>query len=132
MRILIVEDELVSRLLMQKLLGVLGDCDIAVNGVEAVQAFNLAWEAGKPYALICLDIMMPDMDGHEALRRIREREREMGLKGIQEEVKVLMTTALDDPKNVMDAYYWGATEYLFKPITKPALLEKLRILKLIG
>lgn len=131
MRILIVEDELVSRLLLQKLLTVIGTCDIAVNGKEGIEAFTLAWKEKKPYGLICLDIMMPDMDGHEALRAIREREREMGIKGLREEVKILMTTALTDEKNVMDAFYWGATEYLFKPITKKALFEKLKALEAV-
>ncbi|HEU0264763.1 MAG TPA: response regulator, partial [Geobacterales bacterium] len=110
MRILIVEDDFVSRVLLKKLLGVLGDCDMAVNGREALAAFDLAWEEKRPYELICLDIMMPEMNGHEALKQIREREKELEVQGMEQEVKILMTTALDDPKNVMDAYYWGATE----------------------
>jgi two-component system chemotaxis response regulator CheY len=132
MRILIVEDDFVSRVLLKKLLGVLGDCDMAVNGREALDAFNLAWEEKRPYDLICLDIMMPEMNGHEALKQIREREKELGVQGMEQEVKILMTTALDDPKNVMDAYYWGATEYIFKPITKQNLLEKLKKLKVVN
>ncbi|HEU0265760.1 MAG TPA: response regulator, partial [Geobacterales bacterium] len=69
---------------------------------------------------------------HEALKQIREQEKELGVQGMEQEVKILMTTALDDPKNVMDAYYWGATEYIFKPITKQNLLDKLKQLKVVN
>jgi hypothetical protein len=49
MRILIVEDDLASRRLLKTLLFKYGDCDIAVNGEEAVESFRLALEEGAPY-----------------------------------------------------------------------------------
>lgn len=48
MRILIVEDDFVGRKVMHKLLMEYGECDIAVDGAEAVKAFDLAWESGNP------------------------------------------------------------------------------------
>ena len=104
MRILVVEDDFGSRRMMQKLLESYGDVDIVVDGEEAVEAFRMAWEDSKPYKLIFMDIMMPKMDGHEALKRIRELEREMGVKSA-DEAKVIMTSVLEDPKNVIEAYY---------------------------
>lgn len=131
MRVLVVEDDASSRRMMQKILSAHGDCDIAVDGEEAVEAFRMAWEERRPYDLICMDIMMPRLDGHEALRRIREMEREMQL-GEGKEAKVIMTTALGDPRNVVVALYQGgASAYLVKPVSKQNLLGEVRKLGLI-
>jgi two-component system chemotaxis response regulator CheY len=112
MRILVVEDDFNSRRMMQKLLAPYGDVDVVVDGEEAVEAFRLAWEESKPYDLLFMDIMMPRMDGQEALKRLRVYEREVGVKP-SDEAKVIMTSVLDDPKNVIEAYYGGAaTSYL--------------------
>jgi CheY-like chemotaxis protein len=71
MKTLIVEDDFTSRLLLQEFLKSYGPTHVAVNGREAVDAVRAALEAGERYSLICLDIMMPLVDGHEALRQIR-------------------------------------------------------------
>ncbi|WP_298266657.1 response regulator [Geobacter sp.] len=126
MKTLIVEDDFISRKIMKELLIPLGETDIAIDGSEAVQAFRLAHDERHPYDLICMDIMMPNMDGHEALAQIREYEKELGI-GAADEVKVIMTTALDDPKNVVEAFYrGGATSYLVKPITRQKLMKEIR------
>lgn len=131
MRALIVEDDFTSRKLLQKILAPHAECDIAVNGQEAVQAFRMALAEGRPYDLVTMDIMMPEMDGQQALKHIRQIEKEKGLRGA-EEVKVVMTTALDDPKNVVEAYYkGGATSYIPKPIDKHMFLHLLRNLGLV-
>lgn len=131
MRVLVVEDDFTSRKILQKILSPYGEVDIAVNGLEAVQAFTQSLDDANYYDLICMDIMMPEMDGQTALRRIRETEKARGISPAQE-VKVVMTTALDDPKNVVEAYYkGGATSYVPKPIDKHMLLHLLRNLGLI-
>ncbi|KIH75352.1 two-component system, chemotaxis family, response regulator CheY [Geoalkalibacter ferrihydriticus] len=131
MRILIVEDDFTSRRLMHKLLENLGECDLAVNGAEAVAAFEAAHRDGRPYRLICLDIMMPEMDGQDVLKLIRRREGELGV-APRHEARVIMTTALDQPRDVVEAFYrGGCTDYLVKPIDKKTLLEKLRECKVI-
>jgi len=130
MRILIAEDDLTCRLLMQQFLKDLSPSDIAVNGKEAVEAVRLGMENGTPYNLICLDIMMPEMDGHEALRQIRGLEEERGILR-RTGAKILMTTALSDIDNVNTAFTSEADGYLTKPIQKVKLLEVLRRLKLI-
>ena len=131
MKTLIVEDDFTSRLLLQELLKNYGPCHIAVNGKEAVQAALAAIEGGGPYNLICLDIMMPEMDGQEALRRIREQEETRGILS-SNGAKIVMTTALGDIKNVSTAYQSLCDGYLTKPIQKAKLLEELRKLKLIS
>jgi len=132
MKVLIVEDDFISRLLLQNLLIPYGEVHIAVDGKEALDAVGQAFKENKPYDLICLDIMMPEMDGQIALKQIREMEKEKGIQGPQE-TKVLMTTALDDPKNVFEAYYkGGASSYLVKPVDKAKLERELQALGLIG
>ncbi len=132
MKALVVEDDFASRKLLQKILTPYGEIDIAVNGVEAIEAFTRALEDGAPYDLVCMDIMMPEMDGQAALKRIRAIEREKNIAPVNE-TKVIMTTALDDPKNVVEAYYkGGATSYVPKPIDKQMLLHLLKNLGLIA
>jgi two-component system chemotaxis response regulator CheY len=132
MKCLIVEDDFISRRIMKELLSAYCECDIAVNGEEAVASFRMAHEGKRPYDLICMDIMMPGVDGNEALKRIREAEKEMGVPPAIE-VKVIMTTAMDDPKTVIDSYYnGGATSYLVKPISKQKLVRELRTFGLIS
>jgi two-component system chemotaxis response regulator CheY len=131
MKTLIVEDDFTSRLLLQELLKSYGPSHVAVNGREAVEAVRLALEAGEPYDLICLDIMMPEMDGQAALREIRAMEEDRGILSSQG-VKVIMTTALEDVKNVFNAFKGLCDAYLFKPIEKKKLIEELKKLSLIA
>lgn len=132
MKVLIVEDDFVSRKLLHRLLGHYGECDVAVNGNEAVDAFRMSMGGDSPYDLICMDIMMPGMDGQQALRIIRDLERERGIPEA-EYVKVIMTTALDDPKNVVESLYkGGASSYVVKPIDKAKLLEEVKKLGLLN
>lgn len=131
MKTLIVEDDFTSRLLMQELLRPYGESHIAVNGHEAVQAFKMALESGQPYGLVCLDIMMPEMDGHEALKQMRQLEEERGIFSTDGS-KIIMTTALNDMSNVMAAFRELCDGYLSKPIDRAKLLNLLRNLNLIS
>ena len=130
MKCLIVEDDFAARRLMQKYLSIHGDCDVAVDGKEAVEAFRQAMDEKELYDLICLDIMMPNMDGHEALKTIRQIESEHGVSGL-DCVKVIMTTALDDSKNVMGSFTEGCEAYIVKPVEKDKLLEEMANLGLV-
>jgi two-component system chemotaxis response regulator CheY len=131
MKCLITEDDFISRRILRELLSPHFDIEIAVDGEESVTAFRMAHEAKQPFDLVCMDIMMPKMDGREALRQIRRLEKELEVPP-NLEVKVIMTTALDDPKTVFDSFYEdGATAYLVKPIGKPKLFRELRALGLL-
>ncbi len=131
MKTLIVEDDFVSRLLLQASLTPYGECHIAVNGKEAVKAFRAAREQGQHYDLVCMDIMMPEMDGQEALRQIRKLEDDADILS-SDAAKVVMTTALDDIGSVMTAFKGLCDAYLMKPIDKAKLLAKLKSLRLIS
>jgi two-component system chemotaxis response regulator CheY len=130
MKSLIVEDDFSSRLLLQELLAPYGLCHVAVNGMEAVSAYRIALDAGQPYDLICLDIMMPEMDGHAALKELRALEEYKGIDSTQG-AKIIMTTALGDVKNVAAAYQALCDGYLVKPVGKGKLLGLLDELKVL-
>ncbi|HBY21719.1 MAG: histidine kinase [Clostridiales bacterium GWE2_32_10] len=121
MRILIAEDDFVSRKLIQSFLAPYGKCDVVVDGVEAVEAFLFAYQEGDPYKLICLDIMMPRMDGIQALKTIRGIEKQKEVKE-GDASKIIMTTALNDKETVMNSYDIGCDAYAWKPLN----LEKFR------
>lgn len=129
MRALIVEDEFLSRKVLRSFLTTAFEVEVVVNGKEALDAFRLAHTEGNPYELILMDIMMPEVDGMEALERLRDMERELG---VLDPVKVIMTTALDDPKTVIRSFHDGeASGYIVKPVDKEKLygeLEKLGLL----
>ena len=124
MRILIAEDDFASRKFMQKYLSSFGDCDITIDGEEAVEAFKMALEDEEPYDLICLDIMMPALDGYQVLKVVREVEKEAGRTGDQS-VKIVMTTALNAERNIKSAFDMGCTVYCAKPIDLEKFTEVL-------
>jgi len=130
MKCLIVEDDFVARKLMQEYLLEHFDCFIAVNGNEAVEAVREAFKENEPYDLICLDIMMPGMDGHEVLKTIRQMEKERGIGGL-DITKIIMTTALGGSRDIIGAFRGGCEAYIVKPVRKDKLLEEVKNLGLV-
>jgi two-component system chemotaxis response regulator CheY len=130
-RALLVEDDFTGRLLLQTFLSRYGDCHLAVNGREAVAAFRAALEKDQPYDLICMDIMMPEMDGGDAVRAIRALEEERGILP-DRGAKIVMTTAVNDLKEVMRCFHRLCDEYLVKPIDLAQLLGYLKEYELVA
>lgn len=130
MRILLAEDDFVTRKFMMNFLSKYGECDVTVDGMEAVDAFNMALEDGEPYDLVCLDIMMPVMDGYQALIGIRNLEKQQNIPA-DKACKVIMATALNEEKNVKMAFDLGCTIYSGKPINQERFEMALKKLGLI-
>jgi two-component system, chemotaxis family, chemotaxis protein CheY len=130
MRTLIVEDDFTNRMILRGFLSPYGECDIVIDGNEAIQAVKMAWDEKKPYDLICMDIMMPNMDGQEAIGKIREMEEQMKIRQNNKAI-IIMTTSRADSDDIKNAMKAGATWYLIKPIDRKKLLYKLRELNLI-
>lgn len=128
MKTLVVEDDRVSRLFLKAALSRFGECRTAVNGREAVEAVTAARKEGHPFDLVCMDIMMPEMDGQAALEKIRECERSAG----QLATKIIMTTAVAERNRVATAVAGPCDAYLLKPIKLETLLQHLRALGLIS
>ena len=131
MKCLIAEDDKVARELLKSHLSGFGNCSVAIDGTEALEAFTKGLDEDQPYDLICLDIMMPKMDGREALKAIRNMERNRNIPE-SDCVKVIMTTALNDFNHIADAFRVGCESYLVKPIRKDELLEEMVSLGLLN
>jgi two-component system chemotaxis response regulator CheY len=130
MRTLIVEDDFTSRLLLQTFLSRYGECHVAVNGKEAVEAFRLSKQNGQEYDLICMDIMMPEKDGKAAVSEIRALEEAGGTLS-SSGAKIIMITALDDVKNVVDSFRALCDAYVCKPLDTAQLLRRLKSFALV-
>jgi len=124
---LVVDDELVGGNMLALYISPLGECDLVNNGSEAIKAFIKAIDKGESYDLITLDIVMPEMNGDEVLKRIRNIEEERGLPS----TKIIMITAMDDAKVIMSAFKEQCDGYLVKPIRKVDLMKRLCELNLL-
>jgi len=130
MKILIAEDDLASRRFLSKFLAKYGEIDLVVDGLEALDAYLIAVQEGIPYDLICMDIMMPKVDGVKVLKAIRGYETKQGVVP-EQRVKVIMTTALAETHYVNQAFEIGCEAYAAKPIDTTKLLEVIKKLGLI-
>lgn len=126
LRALIVDDDPVSKRFLAEILAPYAACDLADNGRQALDAFGRALAAHRPYDVILLDVMMPGMDGLQALEGMRHLERQQGV-GLADAAKVIMVSASDDSRNVYRAFFQGqAMSFLSKPFTGDSVLDELR------
>ncbi|HYE83503.1 MAG TPA: response regulator [Clostridia bacterium] len=130
MRILIAEDDMVSRKFLLKFLSQYGECDMVVDGLEALDAYLMSVKDKEPYNLICLDIMMPKVDGVKVLKAIRDLETQKGILP-EKRSKIIMTTALAESQYVQNAFEIGCEAYAAKPIDTQKLVDVMRKLGLI-
>jgi len=129
MKILVVEDDFSSQQLLKRYLQDQGETVIADDGEKAVAMFREALASHRPYDLICLDIMLPSLDGQAVLKQIRSTEEAVGIWGLAG-CKVIMLTALRDADNVMRAFRSQCEGYLSKPISKDRLFREIHSLGL--
>ena len=119
--ILVVDDNAINRALLEEELTHRGFAvRMASGGAEALEMV-----AAERFDLVLLDIMMPDVDGTQVLRRLREK-----WSGI--ELPVIMTTARADRRDIVGALELGANDYVTKPIDLPVLLARVRTQLALG
>jgi two-component system chemotaxis response regulator CheY len=132
MRILVADDDLVSRTKLEVLLEAHGQCDTAKDGDQAWDSFQKAHQESKPYDLITMDIDMPGMNGHEVVAKIRQWEKENTSYETSKEAKILMVTSMQSRTDAIASFREGCECFIRKPIKPDDLteaLEKLGILK---
>jgi two-component system chemotaxis response regulator CheY len=118
MRALIVDDSRAMRMILAKILREIGfEVLEAGLGGEALAKLN----QGQQFDLLLVDWNMPTMNGHELVCAVRANL-------LLGDVKILMVTTESSLSNVQQALAAGANEYLMKPFTKEALVEKLALL----
>jgi len=124
-RCLVVDDDELGRELIVQYLEGIADCEMAENGLKAVDKFRTAFEGGTPYDLIILDLVMPEMDGHAAAKEIRTIEKEWGV-SINEGVSIVVLSSLNTPGDVIQAYVSArSAAHLLKPVQPDKLIATL-------
>jgi two-component system chemotaxis response regulator CheY len=128
---LIVEDDATTRQMLLMMLAAIGRCDVAQDGQEAIEEFKTARDEGEPYDLVCLDILMPEMNGHDVLKQIRALEGSAPGAG-RAGAKVIITTAVDERESIIEAFRSQCDAYLVKPISREQLMAQIRSLGLLA
>jgi two-component system chemotaxis response regulator CheY len=124
MRVLIVDDSAVNREFLLGLVEEFGECVAVDSGEKALARFLEADAAGRPFALVFLDIMLPGIDGLATLERMRAIERE---RRSPRPVKVVVTTGLDNGRKAgLERLRDQAVAYLVKPFTPETVLAELK------
>jgi two-component system chemotaxis response regulator CheY len=129
MRSLVVDDARVTQLILEKILGSYGDCQVAGNGTEAIQAFAAALDERRPFDLICLDMGLPDFGGLQLLTKIRAYEEEQRIAD-EQRVRVIAITAASDAATVKAVMQMG-DGYILKPINRERLIRDIQNFGLI-
>ncbi|MBF0296759.1 MAG: response regulator [Magnetococcales bacterium] len=125
MKILIVDDDPGQREKLTTILSPLGTCDQAGDGEAAVALFEASLVDKSPYHVVCMDIEMPRMDGHEALYAIRELEREWAVPGKGAAV-AFMITARNSTEDILDSFHASCQGYVNKPVDGEDLVRRVR------
>lgn len=124
MKVLVVDDCAIARELLIIALENFVDVDQAENGADAVKMVEAALNSDSPYVLICMDLNMPGMTGHDALRLIRQKEADCSSR---HRSKIFMVTASSSPDDMMEALLSGdCDDYLTKPVLIQTLKELLQ------
>lgn len=122
MRSLIVDDVEMNRELLALFLDGTGDLVFAESGEEALERVSETLAADSGFDLICMDISMPGMDGHEALKKIREMEVAHG----SPRAVAFMVTSSSSPHDMFNALVEaGCDDYLTKPLMHKTFMELL-------
>lgn len=124
MRILIAEDDQTCSLILESMLKPFGSTVVVEDGEAVIRTVTSDLVKQQPFDLICLDIMMPGLDGQACLRCIRAIESGFGRIG-GAGAKILMTTGLDAPEAIMTAFRSQCEGYLVKPIERARLHAQL-------
>ncbi|AVK86779.1 response regulator [Lysinibacillus sp. B2A1] len=124
MTILLVDDNQVNLFVIEKILKNAG-YDNCVSLASAYELFDyLQLDVKNPTGnfvdLILLDIMMPEIDGIEACKRIKQSER-------FKDIQIIFVTALEDKNKLAEALDIGGVDYITKPINKIELLARIRV-----
>jgi two-component system, chemotaxis family, chemotaxis protein CheY len=123
MKILMADDNVISRLVLQKLLAEYGEVHTAESGAQAAEMFLEAAKAGAHYGLLCVDYMLPGLNGLEVLAAARKAEEEFPPKNPEHRFRTVFVTAVSDWESRRE--FREKAGYVAKPVTAEKLREEL-------
>ncbi len=130
-RYLIIEDDALSRKVLENFFSEFARCDTAEEGATGYGLFEQAILENEPYDLICTDITMPGLNGHELIRKIRDREQSLPIHGYMR-TTIFVISASNCSKDMESALLDSdCDDYIVKPFRPEmlkALLEKYNLL----
>ncbi|MEI6208256.1 MAG: response regulator [Desulfuromonadales bacterium] len=122
MKALIVDDMEMNRELLAIFLEGRASVELAESGEDALKLVEEALGTDEYFDLICMDIFMPGMDGHETLKKIREMEAAAGCV----RATAFMVTGSSSPDDMFDALmHGGCDDYLTKPLMQQSFSDLL-------
>lgn len=128
MKTLVVDDDELGCMLLTTFFEDFGSCDQAENGKAALDLYEVAVAEENPYDLICLDIVMPVMDGMTTLCNLREREQQNKRK----RTMVFIISARGSISDIEDAFFEGdCDDYIVKPFSRESVRQMLDRHKMI-
>ncbi len=117
LRILVVDDDPLGRSLMEAMLAPHGyQLDFACDGTEALAATET-----RPYDLVFMDLVLPDINGRDVCRQVRAREAG------QRHLPIVAVTAYDQPEQPAELARAGMDDYIFKPYDVRMLIRMIQI-----
>ena len=128
-KILIADDDPSIQRLIGSYLKDIGELTIVGSGQEATASFQSLLDQNQHFDLVCLDIMMPGLDGRKALSQIRQLEERYGVQNRQR-CKAIMISALDAPQDKLKSFREACDAYITKPIDKDQLLRVVNLFNL--
>jgi len=130
LRIMTIEDDPTTGLLMHYILKLHGDSVLCQTGAEGLALFRAGLEDGDPFDLVVLDLLLPDLHGDEILREIREEEFRRGIHASgRQRCSVIINTSRGDLDQLMESLKNEPDGYLIKPIDMELLVGKVASLK---
>jgi two-component system, chemotaxis family, chemotaxis protein CheY len=130
MKVLIAEDDLMCASILLEFLQPFGKCEIATTGKQAIEMFKMALDRKDPYDLICLDILLPELNGHQVREQISNIEKNSYIP-YDKGAKIFITSALEDYSNVIQAFQSQCEAYFVKPLKIEKLVGTLKQFGLI-
>jgi len=122
MKILIVEDEYTSRMIIKSSLEKYGTCSIKANGTDTLKTIREAYQKNEPFDLICMDINLPDINGLKLVEKIRTIEINKDIP-VEKQTKIFIITGHANKDAIKEASELKCNEFIVKPISEQKLKE---------
>jgi CheY-like chemotaxis protein len=125
-KVLVAEDDAENRKIVLDALKNIAECSAAATGQEALDLYQKSRKTKAPFDFALLDVTMPQVDGFEVLKAIRQEEERSNQR--KRETLVIMITAYRD--SLMEKYNMGWDDFITKPVEASHLIDHMKNLLL--